>query len=297
MNMWKETIPRVIRLHRTPADCSFPSVRVTRLRVYPVKSLAGEDVSSARVNPWGLDQDRRWGLVDSQGKKVTAREQNHLLGLSARALSDTEVQLTDRDGETINADMRTASDAIAVGHKRQGSAAVAHDHVNAWLSERAGLALRLVWQPDPSVRPIAPEDGGAPGDVMSLADAAPLLLITEASLRQLDDWTAPDTGPLDAVRFRPNVIIDGDEPFAEEGWTGVIIDDVAFRLTMVCDRCVMTTIDPSTLARGKEPIRALATHHARENKTWFGVRLTPLEHGRRINVGSRVEPWSSESRP
>lgn len=259
--------------------------------MYPVKSLAGEDVSSARVHPWGLDQDRRWGLVDSQGKKVTAREQNHLLGLTARALSNTEVQLADRDGGIIHADMSTAGNVISVGHKRQGTAVVAHDRVNAWLSERAGLDVRLVWQPDPTVRSIAPEEGGNAGDVLSLADAAPLLLITEASLRELDAWTTPGTGPLDPVRFRPNVIIDGDEPFAEEEWTGVLIDDVPFRLTKVCDRCVMTTIDPTTLARGKEPIRALATHRARQNKTWFGIRLTPLGQGQ-IAVGGHVEPWT-----
>jgi len=259
--------------------------------VYPVKSLAGEDVSAARVNPWGLDQDRRWGLVDSHGRKVTAREHNQLLGLSARAQSDTTVQLSDRDGGVMNVDMRTAGDTIAVNHRRQGTAVVAPDGVNAWLSERAGLAVKLVWQPDPTQRPIAADDGGSPGDVMSLADAAPLLLVTESSLRQLDDWASPESAPLDPVRFRPNVIIDGDSPFAEEAWMGVTIDDVPFRLTMICDRCVMTTIDPSTLARGKEPIRTLAAHRAGENKTWFGIRLTPLEHGR-ISVGSHVEPWS-----
>lgn len=265
-------------------------MRVTRLRVYPVKSCAGEDVFSARVNPWGLDQDRRWGLVDSHGRKVTAREHNQLLGLSARAQSDTEVQLSDRDGGVIIVDMRTAGDTIAVNHRRQGTAVVAPDEVNAWLSERAGLAVRLMWQPDPTQRPIAPDEGGNPGDVMSLADAAPLLLVTESSLRQLDDWTNPETAPLDPVRFRPNVIIDGNSPFAEEHWAGVTIGDVPFKLTMICDRCVMTTIDPSTLARGKEPIRTLAAHRARENKTWFGIRLTPLDHGH-ITVGSRVEPW------
>lgn len=269
---------------------------MTRLRVYPVKSLAGEDVTSARVNPWGLNQDRRWGLVDRQGQKVTAREQNQLLGLSARAESDTEVQLSDRDGGVITVDMRTSGNTVAVNHSRQGTAVVAPDEVNAWLSERAGLALRLVWQPDPTQRPVAPDEGGAPGEVMSLADAAPLLLITESSLRQLDGWTAPGTGPLDPVRFRPNVIIDGDAPFTEEAWTGVTIDGVPFRLTMVCDRCVMTTIEPSTLARGKEPIRTLAAHRARENKTWFGIRLTPLEQGR-ITVGGHVQPWLAESHP
>lgn len=255
-----------------------------------MKSLAGEDVSSAQVHPWGLEQDRRWCLVDGQGKVLTARTHPHLLGLTARALSATTVQITDRDGAVITADMGASHDSIAVTLQGQDRMALASDEVNAWVSERAGIAASLAWQPDPLLRPIDPDDGGNPGDVLSLADAAPLLLTTEASLTQLNAWTDPAVEPLDPVRFRPNIIIDGDEPFAEEGWTGVTIDGLRFRVTMICGRCAMPTIDPSTLHRSKEPIRTLAAHRARENKTWFGIRLTPLDTGR-IAVGSTVEPW------
>ena len=51
-------------------------------------------------------------------------------------------------------------------------------------------------------------------------------------------------------------------------------------MTMICDRCVMTTIEPSTLAGGKEPIRTLAAYRRRDRKTWFGIRLAPLNPGR-----------------
>lgn len=263
-------------------------MRVTRLRVYPVKSFAGADVDSATVNPWGLDQDRRWGIVDSSGQKITAREHNGLLGLSAQALSDTVVRLSDRDGGTIWVDMSEGGETITVDHSRQGTAIVARSEVSHWLSERVGLPVRLVWQPEPVLRSIAIEDGGQPGDALSLADAAPLLLITESSLHQLDEWIVPRSEPLNEVRFRPNVVIDGGEPFEEERWTGVTIGDVRFRVTMICDRCVMTMIDPRTLVRGKEPLRVLAAHRRRDHKTWFGIRLTPLDPGR-ITVGNEVE--------
>ncbi|MEO7586813.1 MAG: MOSC N-terminal beta barrel domain-containing protein [Arachnia sp.] len=267
-------------------------MRVTRLRVYPVKSCAGEDVDAAWANPWGLDQDRRWGLVGRKGEKLTAREHKQLLGLSARSLGENAVRLADRDGGVIDVDMREGGDVIAVDHSRQGSAVAAGSDVNRWLSDRLGFRVRLVWQPDPMLRPIAAEDGGQAGDVMSLADGAPLLLITESSMRQLDDWAGSGASPVDPVRFRPNVIIDGGEPFVEEGWTGVNINGVGFRVTMICDRCSMTTVDPATLARGREPIRTLAAHRRRENKTWFGLRLTPLGQGR-IHVGDPVEPFSA----
>ncbi len=265
-------------------------MRVTRLRVYPVKSLAGTDVESAEVNPWGLDQDRRWGLVDDRGAKITAREHNQLLGLSALALGDAVVRISDRAGAQIDVDARNGGETIAVDHAGQGTAIALGGDADAWLSVRLGLSARLVWQPDPTVRPIPSEDGGKPGDVVSLADSAPLLLASQSSMQQLDEWTGDDVSALDPVRFRPNVLIDGGEPFAEEAWTGVTIGDVRFRTTMICDRCVMTTIEPTTLVRGKEPIRSLAAHRRRDHKTWFGIRLTP-EYPGRIAVADSVEPW------
>ena len=100
---------------------------------------------------------------------------------------------------------------------------------------------------------------------------------------------APPTG-LDMRRFRPNVVIDGDEPFAEDAWPGVRIGDVHFRTTMVCDRCVMTTLDPDTLAGGKEPIRTLARHRRWDRSTWFGTRLVRVGGGDRVSVGNEVVP-------
>ncbi|RXZ45869.1 MOSC domain-containing protein, partial [Agromyces binzhouensis] len=135
-----------------------------------------------------------------------------------------------------------------------------------------------------------------PGEGLSLADAGPLLLASEASLAQLDAWTPDDVPPLDIVRFRPNVVVDGDAPFAEDAWTRVRIGGVRFRFGEVCDRCVMTTIDPETLARGKEPIRTLAKHRKWDGATWFGVRLIPELDGagasasaHRIAIGDEVE--------
>ena len=98
------------------------------------------------------------------------------------------------------------------------------------------------------------------------------------------------------IRFRPNVIIDGeaDEPFAEDGWPSVRLGAVRFRVSGVCDRCVMTTIDPVSLVRGKEPIRTLAKHRRWDGKTWFGVWLVPDLAGSRadavIAVGDDVVP-------
>ena len=193
-------------------------------------------------------------------------------------------------GDPLRVDLPTDAPAIAVGHSRQGTALSAGDEADDWLSARLGASVRLVWQPDPRARPVNPNNGGLPGEGLTLADAGPVLLTSEASLAQLDAWTDDATAPLDMRRFRPNVVVDGDVPFAEEGWSHVDLGGVRFRVASHCDRCVMTTIDPDTLTRGKEPIRTLAKHRRRDGKTWFGVRLVPTTPGT-ISVGDVASAW------
>lgn len=269
--------------------------------------MAGIDVDEADVEPWGLAGDRRWGVVDESGTKITAREMHALLGFSAEPIPKHGVRIRDRVGQTFVVESPSTAASVLVSHKRQGSALPANDRANSWLSVRLGRPVRLVWQDDPSIRSIAERDGGAPGETLSLADAGPLLLTSEASMRQLNAWILADadtadvpdidpddmsgpalpTAPLSILRFRPNIVIDGGEPFVEETWPAVTIGDVQFRTTMICDRCVMTTIDPITLAGGKEPIRTLARHRRRDGKTWFGIRLAPTQPGH-IKVGDTV---------
>jgi uncharacterized protein YcbX len=287
-------------------------MRVTSLRIYPVKSLGGMAVERAEVEPWGLAGDRRWCLLDAAGTKVTAREVHHLLRLHAVPAGDDSIRITDQDGQSILVAAPSERAAEPVEHERLGVVRGAGAEANNWLTARVGRPTTLVWQPDPSTRPITDDSGGLPGDHLSLADAGPLLLVSSASLTQLDRWIAEEADrrdaagltprqigrttptsahpePLNVVRFRPNVVVDGDEPFAEDGWSSVRIGAVTFRKTMICDRCVLPTIDPDTLAGGKEPTRTLARHRHWDRKTWFGIRLAPLGTGT-LRIGDGVEP-------
>jgi uncharacterized protein YcbX len=274
-------------------------VRVTSLTAYPVKSLAGVSLAEAVVDERGLRGDRRWAVVDPHGTKVTAREEHALLGLRAEPLEHGAVRLVSPGGDALEVSPPRDAAPVAVRFSGQESARPAGCEADDWLTERLGRPLRLVWQDDGTHRPIRPEMGGAEGDRNSLSDAAPLHLTSEASLRRLNDWvteTALERGeepgaPLGHDRFRPNVVVDGGEPFAEDSWAGARIGDVPFRATMVCDRCVMTTIDRATGESAKEPIRTLARHRKWAGATWFGVRLTPvlpLAPGATIRVGDDV---------
>lgn len=271
-------------------------LRVTALMLYPVKSLAGVALADWGLEARGLRGDRRWGVVDASGAKVTAREVPTLLGLRAAPVPSVvpgSIRLSDRAGDVLEVRPPTDAEPVPVTHSGQGAARPAGPEADAWLTERVGSPVRLVWQDETSSRPVWPELGGRPGDTNSLSDAAPILLTSNASLARLNEWLAESgSEPIGDDRFRPNVVVDGDEPFAEDVWDEVTIGGVPLRRTMVCDRCVMTTIDRDSLSTSKEPIRTLARHRRWDGATWFGIRLTPLlplAADARVAVGDDVE--------
>lgn len=270
---------------------------VDSLFIHPVKSTRGHSLTSATVEPWGLVDDRRWMVVDADGHQLTARQHPALLTVTATALEGPGNLLLHRPGAgdlTVEITDPTASQTPVHVWSSTLTAAAAPRAAHSWFSDLLGFDARLVWLDDPTRRPIDPEYS-TPDDRVTFADGFPLLLATTASLRQLNDWIvdgALDRGedppePLPMRRFRPNVVINGSQPFAEDGWTQIRIGDVPFRIAKPCGRCVLTTIDPDTLARGKEPIRTLARHRKWDGQVWFATNLIPDGTGT-IAVGDEV---------
>ena len=164
-----------------------------------------------------------------------------------------------------------------------------HPEGDAWLSDFLGAPVRLVYQPDRSHRPTDPHF--APGAEVSLADGYPILVLTRASLDELNRRLAESgSGPLPMDRFRPNLVVEGPvTPHAEDGWRRFQVGGVAMAGVKRCARCAVTTVDPATGARGKEPLRTLA-HYRRdlEGRVFFGQNVVPLGVGA-VAVGDRVE--------
>jgi len=143
--------------------------------------------------------------------------------------------------------------------------------------------------PDSERRVVNPERA-RPGDIVSFADGYPMLLISEASLsdlnRRLDE-------PLEMRRFRPNLVIAGAEPYSEDGMAALRIGEVTFRGVKRCDRCVVTTINPDTGEKGKEPLRTLAKYRLEDGKVWFGMNLIHDGSGR-LKLGDPVVPLQGQ---
>jgi uncharacterized protein YcbX len=261
-------------------------VQVTGLFVYPLKAARALPVADAVVERRGLAGDRRWMLVDPSGRMISQREEHWLALLTATPRpGGLRLAASGRDPIEVAAPSTGAVRRPVVIFGHEVEAAQADAAASGWLSAWLGRPVELVYMPDDVVRPVDPRFATA-GDQVSFADGYPLLLTAEASLADLNRRMA---APLPMDRFRPNLVIDGDVAFAEEGWRRVRIGEVSFRLPKGCDRCVVTTIDQATAQAGVEPLRTLAKYRRRDGRVWFGQNLVPDDAGT-IRVGDRVIP-------
>lgn len=265
---------------------------VSALARYPVKSCRGHALDAALVEPWGLAGDRRWMLVDPQGTFLSARTRPRMVlvvpepdaggGLVLRAPGVDPIAVRQPVGGEL-VDVEVWRDRL--------KATLADDAAHEWFSAVLGEPVRLVHLDDPARRPTDPEFS-RPDDRVSFADGFPLLLTAEASLAALDELVAQGRygaeGPLSMTRFRPNVVISGTTAWEEEGLGSLRIGEAAFRAPKPCGRCVITTVDPDTASRGREPLASLAAHRRRGRLIPFGINLIPDTPGAIIRVGDPV---------
>jgi uncharacterized protein YcbX len=266
-------------------------MQLTELWRFPVKSLRGGRFSALDVGPRGFVHDREWMLVDAEGRFLTQRQQARMalvdsrlvegqLRLEAPAMPPLAVSIADR-GEPLE---------VQVWGDR--CAALAPDPAaDAWLSRFLGLPCRLVRQPAAAVRPVDPSYA-RPADQVGFADGFPFLLISQASL---DDLNRRLDEPVPMLRFRPNLVVSGAEPYEEDRWRRIRIGELSFRVAKPCSRCIVPTIDPATAERAAEPLRTLMTYRRRDNKVYFGQNLLHDGSGR-LAEGMAVEvlEWADD---
>ncbi|MFI9048783.1 MOSC domain-containing protein [Streptomyces sp. NPDC053427] len=270
-----------------------PKPAVRALHLYPVKSIAGSGPGEAVVEPWGLAGDRRWMLVDAGRKLLTQRPQPKLALARAEELAAGALRLTAPGMPPLTVEVPEPVETIPVEHFRDKIDAVtAGPAAAAWFREYLGTEVELVHLDAPEMRrPVDPEFS-EPGDTVTFADGFPLLLTTTSSLDALNSLIAqgdhPEEGPLPMNRFRPNVVVDGTAPWAEDDWRTVRIGEVVFQVAKPSARCVVTTTDQHTAGRGKEPLRTLGRHRRFGGQLVFGQNLIPRGTGT-IRVGDRFE--------
>ncbi|MGK5630093.1 MOSC domain-containing protein [Streptomyces sp. URMC 123] len=268
------------------------------LHVFPVKSAQGYAPRTARVEPWGLAGDRRWMLVGADGRFLTQRQLPRLAEVRAEPLDEGRpdavgIRLHAPGLDPLTVAVPAPGPTLAVEiWKDKVEGVPAGPAADAWFGAHLGKPVTLVHLDDPAVRRGVDPAYGRPGDVVTFADGFPLLLTTTASLEALNSLIArgehAQEGPLPMDRFRPNAVVDGVEPWAEDGWRRLRVGEVVFRVAKPCGRCVVTTTDQRTAERGREPLWTLARHRRRGGQLVFGQNIIP-EGGGTLRVGDPVE--------
>jgi uncharacterized protein YcbX len=255
------------------------------LYVYPIKSCAGISLKDAELCATGLRHDRRWMLVDETGEFMSQRAHPRMalistrfapgdLIVSAPGMPDLEIPLQPDDENLI--DVRVFGDT--------NSGALVDGEADRWFGEFLEFPCRLVHKPDDAPR-LVDSSFAESGDQVGFADGFAFLLISEASLEDLNSRLEE---PLPMNRFRPNFVVTGCSPYAEDGWSRLRIGGVPFRVAEPCPRCAITTVDQRTGDRGKEPLRTLATYRKSDGEVFFGRNLIHDALGA-VRVGDPVE--------
>jgi uncharacterized protein len=256
-----------------------PDPRVTRLIIYPVKGLAGQELEAADVLERGLAWDRRWMLVDENKQFLSQRQIPGLATIEAR-IAGFELMLTHRPTGaelSLAACEPNPATKIQVTIWRDQVEAVEISAVAEWFSDILQHPCRLVFMPESARRRINPAFA-RPGEIVSFADAYPMLLVGEASLSELN---ARLTIPVPIDRFRPNIVVSTREPFIEDQWGELDIGTATLRGVKASDRCSVPTIDQATgKPDGPEPIRTLSQFRRVGKGVYFGQNLAVLRPGR-----------------
>ncbi len=260
-------------------------LRVSALNVYPIKSCRGIQLSSSDVTTRGLRDDRLFMVVNWQGEFVSQREYPSMALIELQAVG-SEWRLSAPGLPPLQFQPSTTGESLEVvvwsdycQATDQGTA------VSDWFSKYLNLPCRLVRISDHHPRLVDRNYAVSPTDQVGFADGFPLLLISTASLADLNDRLGTE---LSMDRFRPNIVIEGCAPYEEDYWKRIRIGSWECDVVKPCARCTITTVDPLTAVRGKEPLLTLAKYRQLPPLgVIFGQNAIPRGAGR-IAVGDDV---------
>lgn len=249
--------------------------KVTQINVFPVKSAKGITISSALVEEAGLSFDRQFMISLLDGSMVTARSYPQLVHISP-ALSPQGVTLRYQQLPPLQLIYNQFEDATFRSEVwgDQFDAFKTTDEANEWISKVVGKPAVLLFKGNESVR-----FSKKAQQKVSFADAFPVLIISEASL---DDLNERSTSHHTMEQFRTNLVVSGTRAFEEDSWKKIKIGDVVFEINGGCSRCILTTVNPQTaeLDKLKEPLTTLASYRSDEQgKVYFGQNLIACNEG------------------
>ncbi len=243
-------------------------------------------LTRCQLTEFGLLNDRRWMVVDTEDNFLSQRRLPRMaliepavttesLTLKAPNVGALEVPIDNNSRAT-----RTVSiwDDTCIAYDCGDAAA-------DWLTHFLETGARLVVRGIDFHRPVDAKYA-THGDQVGFADAFPLLLISSASLRDINDRL---DRPIPMNRFRPNLVVSGCEPYAEDRWSRISVGGVTMKVCKPCARCTVPTVDQSTGVTGREPLTTLATYRKGTNETvLFGQNLIHEQKEGELVLGMEI---------
>jgi uncharacterized protein len=261
-------------------------IKVSQLNIYPIKSLGGIPLQAARITDRGFEYDRRWMLIDANNNFLTQRAFPVMALLQPSVTAEgIWVMNTKQDSKpllipfTPGTNERIATNIWGV----PCNPLHVSDEADKWFSDQLQTQCRLVYMDDDTHVTIS-ETYNINNSLTSFSDGFPILMISEASLDDLNS-KASETIPMN--RFRPNLVISGAVAFEEDTMKEFMINGIVLYGAKPSARCMITTIDQHSGAKGKEPLVTLSAYRSLNNKIYFGENVIAASTGM-IHVGDEL---------
>jgi len=248
---------------------------VKELYLYPIKSLAGIRVESAKAEEMGFENDRRWMLIDEESKFITQREYPNLSQFYPQ-IEDDKIAISHYDTTHEFFINENLDEAIFSKVWDDESKVVEVNKVTSkWFSKRLGFSCKLVKIINKGDRK---HDSSRLNQILnvSLADGYPYLLIGSKSLDHLNEKLKEK---ITIQRFRPNIVISTLVAHEEDFFDTFQIGDVKFKNAKPCGRCVMINNNPETAIVSKEPLKTLSNYRTSNNNVFFGINIFCFNEG------------------
>lgn len=254
------------------------------------------EMEECDFTPRGLKFDRRYMLIDRNNKFLSQRTRPQMGNFLLRFSSHTEGFTISHKGDELQFpfELNRKEHNVKTAHvwEDEVEVLIANDTINSWFSRHLEQSVQLVFLPEESPRPIPAEyqpepspkfQAQHPKHHVSLADGFPILIVSEASLNELNiriQQSNPEESNMEMMRFRPNVVLKEIAPHQEDFLATFHLGTSQLMITKPCSRCVLTTINPDTLTKGAEPLKTLGQYRKFNNKILFGANAICLQPGK-----------------
>lgn len=248
---------------------------VKELYIYPIKSLAGIQIQSAKAKEMGFENDRRWMLIDNNNQFITQRSHPVLSQFQPQIANGKITIAYNQQKHEFSIDEYIESPILTQVWDDITKVFEVNKTTSKWFSDCLGFTCKLVKIIEIGDRKHRSTKLNQTLNV-SLADGYPYLLIGSESLNFLNEKLEEK---ITIQRFRPNIVISSELPHEEDLFEKFMIGNVKFKNAKPCGRCVMVNTNPTTGNVSKEPLKTLSTYRKEGNSVFFGTNILCLKEG------------------